>query len=126
MVIIQSVSDNNIARINDFFSAHWKQLHRQWGAYLPLSFNYKEVGSEPASAGRNFTSNVALLKLSGQHLPFTCDEAQSFERRTFSQCEPAFPNAVRWRGFINNVLMKAVMYYLAVKVLQKVVSFSFT
>lgn len=70
-----------------------------WGVYLPLSFNYKEVGSESVGAGRNFTSNVALLKLSGEHLQFQCGEAQSSERKTFSQCEPAFPNCREREGF---------------------------
>jgi len=57
------------------------------------------VGSESVSAGRNFASNVALLRLSAQHLQFQCDEAQTSERRSFSQCEPAFPNCSERKGF---------------------------
>lgn len=60
MFIAQSVSDNNIAGINDCFCwvstsvIPWKQLCSRWGVYLPWSCNYEErelCWSSPAPAG---------------------------------------------------------------------------
>lgn len=117
MFIARSVSDNNIASINDFFSwvkafvVHWKQLCSQCGVHLPLVLIIKKW-DQSLSVLEGTLHQMWLCWSSPVN---TCSSSVMKHRAPREgpsvSVSVHFQIAVRGRGFINNVLMKAVVLF---------------